>query len=130
MTDSQVPVIDDHTWEHAVERNTEPVLVMFFSPTCRHCTQMEPYVEDLAREFSSSVKFFRLNILQFGWIAERYGVMATPTFIYFCGGKPVQTRVGAVFPAILKKMVEEMVQGGEECRMKSTEIEYEISGYG
>lgn len=91
---------------------------------------MEPYVEELAHEFSSSVRFFRLNIIKSGWIAERYGVMATPTFVYFCGGKPVQTRVGAIFPAMLKKMVEEMVQNGEECRLRSTEIEYEITGYG
>jgi len=130
MTEAQVSEIHDREWEQAVERNSEPVLVMFFSPTCRHCTQMEPHMEELAREFSSSVRFFRLNILTSGWIAERYGVMATPTFIYFCGGKPIQTRVGAVFPAMLKKMVVEMVQNGDECRLRSTEIEYEISGYG
>ncbi|PWR73826.1 thioredoxin family protein [Methanospirillum lacunae] len=130
MTEAKLREIGDHEWEHAVERSSEPVLVMFFSPTCRHCIQMKPYIEELAQEFSPSVSFLMLNILEFGWIAEKYGVMATPTFIWFCGGKPVQSRVGAVFPAMLKKMIEEMIQTGEECRMKSTEIKYEISGYG
>ena len=103
---------------------------MFFSPTCPHCRQMEPVLEDLAREYSQSVDFMRLNTLRFSWLAERYGVMATPTFLWFCGGKSIQSRVGAVLPVMLKKMVEEMVQHGEECRMRSTDIDYEISGYG
>ena len=130
MTDSRVKEVSDHDWEAMVERNTLPVFVMFYSPVCSHCHQIQPYIEDLARGFSGLVSFVKLNILQFNWLTERYGVMATPTFLYFCGGKPVQTRVGAVFPAMLKKMIEEMIQHGEECRIRSTDIEYEITGYG
>lgn len=130
MTEILIPEVSDREWESAVERNSDPVFVMFFSPTCRHCIQILPYIEELAREFSESVRFIRLDILKFSWLAERYGVMATPTFFYFCGGKPVQTRVGAVFPAMLKKMIEEMVKNGEECRLRSSEIKYEITGYG
>lgn len=125
-----VPEVSDQEWRIKVEENSEPVFVMFFSPTCTHCVQIEPYIEQLAAEFSPAVRFFKLNIIRFTWLAERYGVMATPTFLYFCGGKPVQTRVGAVFPAMLKKMIKEMVQSGEECRLRSTEIKYEITGYG
>lgn len=130
MTETLIQEATDQDWEKVVERSDRPVLVMFSSPTCRHCTQIQPYVDELASSFSEKVQFVRLNILRFGWIAERYGVMATPTFLFFCGGKPVQSRVGAVFPAMLKKMVEEMMQHGEECRLRSTEIQYEISGYG
>ena len=130
MTDNLLPEVSDREWEKQVERSEKPVFVMFYSPTCRHCVQIQPYVEELAETFSDAVQFVRLNILQYTWLAERYGVMSTPTFLYFCGGKPVQMRVGAIFPALLKKMIEEMVQHGEECRLRSTEINYEISGYG
>lgn len=130
MTDNTLPEVSDREWEKQVERSEKPVFVMFYSPTCRHCVQIQPYIEELAATFSDTVQFVRLNILQFTWLAERYGVMSTPTFLYFCGGKPVQMRVGAIFPALLKKMIEEMVQHGEECRLRSTEINYEISGYG
>jgi thioredoxin 1 len=130
MADLLVQEVTDREWEEQVEKNANPVFVMFYSPTCRHCIHMQPYIEELAKEFSENVRFVKVNIVRFGWLAERYGVMATPVFIYFCGGKPVQTRVGAVFPAILKKMIEEMVQHGEECRMRSTDIMYEITGYG
>jgi thioredoxin-like negative regulator of GroEL len=130
MSDEILPDVSDRDWERIVERSEKPVFVMFYSPTCGHCMKVMPSVEELAAMFSQTIQFARLNILQFTWLAERYGVMSTPTFLYFCGGKPVQMRVGAVFPAVLKKMIEEMEQHGEECRLLSTEISYEISGYG
>ncbi len=64
------------------------------------------------------------------WTAERYGVRSTPTFKFFCGGKPVQEMVGAVYPALLKKMVDEVLLHGRECAKNSTTIDYEITGYG
>jgi len=130
MAEILVHEVTDQDWEVQVEHNEKPVFVMFYSPTCVHCIQMQPYIEELAKEFSEVVRFVRLNIVRFNWLAERYGVMATPTFLCFCGGKPIQTRVGAIFPAMLKKMVEEIVQHGEECRLRSTGIGYEITGYG
>jgi len=122
--------ISDSDWESMVERNEKPVFVMFYSPSCTHCIRIMPSVEELARDFGTEVTFVKLNLIKFDYIGERYGVMATPTFIYFCGGKPVQTRVGAVFPAMLRKMVEDMVTHGEECRLASTDWKYGITGYG
>ena len=130
MDNREIREINDMEWEQVVERNPHPVFVMFFSPDCSHCTQMVPYVENLAGDFSEQVSFVMLNVVRYSWIAERFGVLATPTFMYFCGGKPLQIRVGAVFPAMLKNMIEEMIEHGEECRLRLTEIDYEITGYG
>jgi thioredoxin-like negative regulator of GroEL len=130
MTEENVQEINDIEWEKLVERNEKPVFVMFYSPSCTHCIRIMPSVEDLAKDFGTEVSFVKLNLLRFDYIGERYGVMATPTFIFFCGGKPVQTRVGAIFPVMLKKMVEEMITQGEACRLSSTAWKYEITGYG
>ena len=130
MEEAGVVEVLDTDWESMVEKNSRPVLVMFYSPTCRHCIQIQPFFEELAKSFSETVSFVRLNVIRFSWLAERYGIMATPTFQYFCGGKPVQSRVGAVYPAMLKKMIEEMNEHGEECRLRSSEIRYEVTGYG
>jgi thioredoxin-like negative regulator of GroEL len=57
-------------------------------------------------------------------------VRSTPTFKFFCEGKPVQEMVGAVYPALLKKMIDEVLLHGKECIKNSTAIDYEITGYG
>jgi putative NADPH-quinone reductase len=36
--------------------------------------------------------------------------------------------VGAVYPALLKKMVDEVLVHGRECAKNSTAIDYEITG--
>ena len=120
----------DLTWEKSVEKAAKPVAVMFYSPICAFCHQMEPYFRNYAAEYRDSVVFIRLNIVTSPWTVERYGVRSTPTFKFFCDGKPVQEMVGAVYPALLKKMVDEVLVHGKECAENSTAIDYEITGYG
>ncbi|MGA2104198.1 MAG: thioredoxin family protein [Methanoregula sp.] len=120
----------DQTWEALVEKEKKPVAVMFYSPACAFCHQMESYFRNYATEYRETVAFVRINILISPWIAERYGVRSTPTFKFFCEGKPVQEMVGSVYPALLKKMIDEVLLHGKECAKNSTEIDYEITGYG
>ena len=130
MTEEPLVEVDDLIWEKTVEKGTKPVAVMFYSPACAFCHQMEPYFKSYAEEFKNSVVFAKINIVANQWTAERYGVRSTPTFKFFCDGKAVQEMVGAVYPALLKKMVEEVLVHGKECAKNSTVIDYEITGYG
>jgi len=135
VTDTPAPQeilteLTDLTWERTVEKSSRPVAVMFYSPACAFCHQMDPYFRNYARDYKDSIQFARLNIMTSPWTAERYGVRSTPTFKFFCEGKPVQELVGAVYPALLKKMVDEVLVHGRECAKNSTTIDYEITGYG
>lgn len=122
--------VDDRNWEKTIEKGEKPIVVMFYSPNCSYCHTMEPFFHQYADEFKKTIVFARLNILANQWTAERYGVRGTPTFKFFCSGKPVSELVGAVYPAILKKMVLEVLEHGESCAKNRTEINYDISGYG
>jgi thioredoxin 1 len=130
MTEEPLVEVDDIIWEKTVEKGTKPVAVMFYSPACSFCHQMEPYFKIYAEEFKNSVLFVKINIMTNPWVAERYGVRSTPTFKFFCNGRAVQEMVGAVYPALLKRMVEEVLIHGKECAKNSTAIDYEITGYG
>ncbi len=130
MTEELFVEVDDVIWEKTVEKGTKPVAVMFYSPSCAFCHQMEPYFKQFAEDFKDSVLFVKINILTNTWAPERYGVRSTPTFKFFCNGKPVQEMVGAVYPALLKKMVEDVLIHGKDCAKNSTAIDYEITGYG
>lgn len=130
-TASALPIeINDLTWEQTVERAIQPVAVMFYSPNCAFCHQIEPYFRTYAGEYQQKVLFVRLNVLASPWTSERYGVRSTPTFKFFCNGKPVREMVGAVYPALIRKMVDEVLLHGKECAKNSTLIDYEITGYG
>jgi thiol-disulfide isomerase/thioredoxin len=127
----EIPVeLTDLNWEQFVEKSERPVAVMFYSPACAFCRQMEPYFREYAMEYRDTVRFARLNIMTNSWTPDRYGIRSTPTFKFFCEGKPVREMVGAVYPALLKKMVEEVLVHGKECARNSTAIDYEITGYG
>ncbi|NVO65884.1 thioredoxin family protein [Methanofollis tationis] len=122
--------VSDTTWERAIERGTLPAVVMFYSETCPFCKQIEPYFRQFAGDFGEKLLFARLNVSENPWTIERYAVRQTPTFKFFCTGKPVQEIIGAAFPALLKRNIEEFLKHGEGCARSSTEIDDEITGYG
>ncbi|MDN7023879.1 thioredoxin family protein [Methanoculleus sp. FWC-SCC1] len=120
----------DATWETMIEKGEMPAVVMFYSPECPHCRTMEPYFQTLAERYGKVIVFARLNSAANLWTAERYGIRGTPTFKFFCKGRPVAELVGAVYPAMLEKRIEDLLEHGEECIRSSTAIDYEITGYG
>lgn len=126
------PVLDLDTmnWEKNVEKAADPVAVLFYSPTCPHCRSIMPYFENYAGELEGAISFVRIDISINPWIAERYGIMSTPTFAVFCQGRPVAQIVGAVYPSLIRKMIEEGMKNAKECAGQSTVIDYEITGYG
>ncbi len=77
MADEPVIEADDRTWEKTVEKGSKPVAVMFYSPTCAFCHQMEPYFRNYAGEYKDSVVFVRMDIMANQWTAERYGIRST-----------------------------------------------------
>jgi thiol-disulfide isomerase/thioredoxin len=120
--------INDMNWGQLVEESKKPIIVMFYSPECPYCKAMEPYFVNYSQEFKT-VTFARIDIASNPWTAERYGVMGTPTFKFFCHGRPVWEQVGQIYPSILKSAVENMATYGEDCIRKSTPIGQDITGY-
>ena len=129
MTENKVIELIEKDWEKQVEKSKTPVLVMFYSPTCAHCHVMEPYFRKYAEEYDGKIIFVSLNIMTSQFTTQRYGVMGTPTFKFFCQGKPIQDLVGEVYPPLLKKTIEDVLKDGDRCVQNSTTIDYSISGY-
>lgn len=119
--------VDDRSWEEKIELAEQPVLVMFYSTTCPNCKVMEPYFNEYAQEYAGKVQFAKLNVFENQFTAERYGVMATPTFKFFCNGKPVQELVGAAYPTLLKKLIEDTLEYGQECAAKATPVRFDMA---
>lgn len=129
MSDQNVIEVDDSSWEKVVEKGKKPVMVMFHSLTCPNCHAMEPYFEEYAKEFKDEVVFAKVNVMNNPATVGKYGVMGTPTFKFFCKGHPVQEIVGAVYPHLLKKTVEDAFQHSSQCIKSTTWIDSGINGY-
>lgn len=129
MDEGNVIEVNDKNWEEIVEKQNKAVVVMFYLTTCQHCKLIEPYFRQFAREFKESCKFLMINVLDNQWTSSRYGIMATPTFKFFCKGFPVKEEVGAVQPEALKKSIKLFIEHGEECVLKRTEVDYGVSPY-
>lgn len=84
------------------------VIVDFYADWCGPCKMMAPIYEQVAREYSPSIIFAKLNVDQSPDIAERFFIMGVPTIIYFKSGKAVEKIVGAVNKSILKQKIKEV----------------------
>ena len=114
--------LTDILWDETIGKQTRPIVVMFYSPSCPFCRQIEPYVVNYAKEFHETILFGHLNVLTNMSIIERYGIRQTPTFKIFCSGKPVFEMVGAIYPTMLKKMLDVVQDHGKECTSSSTAV--------
>jgi thioredoxin 1 len=94
------------TFESAVLRSTEPVLVDFWATWCPPCRMIAPTVEALAVDFEGRAKVAKVDVDSSPDLAERYGVQSIPTLLVFKGGQVVDQRIGAVPKAELSRMLE------------------------
>ena len=124
-----VQSLTDENWEKKVLQEKKPVLIMHFSPNCPHCKNIEPYFEQYAEEFEGKIVFGRLNLTQNMQIAAKYRIMGTPTFTFFCHGKLISHHVGEMYPSLIKKLIEDGLRHGEDCALKTTWIDHDITGY-
>ena len=89
-----VKKIDNKQFETEVKSSTGVCLVDFFATWCGPCTMLAPTLEELSKEFSGSVKFFKIDIDQYPDLAAEYKIMSIPTVILFKDGVPAGKIVG------------------------------------
>ncbi len=103
--------LDNASFAAEVLRSELPVLVDVWSPGCGPCRMLEPIVMDLASEYAGRVKVAELNAAEAGRTAARYGVMGTPTVLFFRKGREVERVVGFVGSRYLREVIDTELLG-------------------
>ena len=112
-------------WQQEVLETERLVVVMFWHQQCPYCRVLEPIFVELSKEYAGKLKFARFNVLESPEneaLAGRYGVMGTPTLMFFCQGRPVQDFVGALTKDYVQQGIEFALKKHQECANRSTPL--------
>ena len=93
------------SFEREVLGQSGLVVTDFFSDSCVPCKRMSPVLAELEEEYGN-VKFAKVNINFDGEIAERYGVTAVPTLIFFKNGEEKARLTGAQKKAAIVEVID------------------------
>jgi len=94
------------TFESEVLKNKLPVLVDFWAPWCGPCRIVGPVLEKISSEYSSKLKFAKLNVDDNQEIAVQHDVRGIPCMIVFRNGKEVDRIIGAYPEAELRRKID------------------------
>ncbi len=110
-------------WEREILQSDTLVVVDFWHEQCPWCKRLEPIYSEVSGEYRNKVKFAKLNVLESNenqQIAVKYGIMGTPTLIFFCDGRPIETVAGFQPKERLKQLVDDVIDKHRDCLEKST----------
>ena len=82
-------------FENEVSKADKPMLIDFWATWCGPCRMIGPVVEEIAREFSDTVKVGKVNVDEERDLASRFQILSIPTFLVLRGGKVVASAMGA-----------------------------------
>ncbi|MBI3027340.1 thioredoxin [Candidatus Woesearchaeota archaeon] len=93
-------------FEQAVLKNSIPVLVDFWAPWCGPCRIVGPVLEKLSKEYTSKLKFAKLNVDDNQELATEYDVRGIPCIIVYNSGQEVDRIIGSYPEEQLRKKLD------------------------
>ena len=118
--------VNANDWEKRVLNSDILTLVDFWHERCPWCVRLNPILDEVSEEYKDKVNFFRINVIKKSEnrdIAQRYGVMGTPTLVFFCSGRSVGQEVGFMTKEQLEKALDDMLKKQTDCLKQSTELD-------
>ena len=111
--------VTEATFDREVLKATGPVVVDFYAPWCGPCKMIAPLLEQLAGEFSGSLKFAKLNVDDAPEWAGRYGVRGVPTLMLFGAGQVIDQAVGVDALKTLQIWIERAMAAAPQAAVTS-----------
>jgi thioredoxin 1 len=86
--------ISDTSFQSEVIDSDRPVLVDFWAEWCGPCKMIAPVLENIASDYSDSLKIAKLDVDHNPQTSMKFGVMSIPTLLLFKNGEVVEKLIG------------------------------------
>ena len=93
---SKVVEISDSEFSIRVLKSDLPVLVYFWAPWCGPCTTTTPLIDDISKNYSGDLIFYKVNVDKNPQSAGNYSVRSLPNILLFNKGVVQEQIVGSV----------------------------------
>jgi len=103
--------ITEQNFDSEVVNSSLPVLIDFWAEWCGPCKMIGPMVKDVAEEYSGKLKVGKVNVDEFGTIAQKYRILSIPTLLFFKNGEVVSQMVGAAPKKELLRHIDKVLAG-------------------
>ena len=80
------------------------VLVDFYADWCGPCKMLSPILEEISKE-NKDITILKVNVDDFGELAEKYGIMSIPNLKLFDNGQISKEQVGLSTKEELEKLI-------------------------
>lgn len=120
-----VPEVNAANWQQEVSSSTKLTAVYFWHTQCSWCYKFTPIVEEAKFQYADRLRILKLNILENPTnreIASAYGIMSTPSIMFFCHRRAVGQVVGAMPKEQLERIFDDMLARYNQCLAQSTEL--------
>lgn len=105
MGQHTVELTDDNFKQEVLDAS-QGVLVDFWAPWCGPCRQIAPLIDQLAEQYSGSVKVGKINIDDNPTVTSQYGIQSIPTLMLFKNGEIAETFRGMPPQAKLEQAIQ------------------------